>query len=659
MKKLLSIMLAALMLLATAACVTGTEPVAEQPTEAPAKVTEKPVETTPEPVAPPEETGSFEGLALQLKNKTGVTINAVYIYPVGEDMGNSVVKAGWQDKDVDPEGYEQFIYIVREAGKEMEVTVVFEDETKAVWPVGALATYEELSFKKGTDVAGWEHSVIDKDEDKAACDLVAAIGKTADNFYPGYVAVAAEIKNKTGKNITEFRLYEKDGDAAAYNNMIQYLYTNKGVKLEKWAPGKAKEGGKYVFSYFLRPEAVDYVIDVVYDDGATLSAPIENWFTPDGDGHQRNEISMKDAADPDIWEVKYDDGNDDDLNMPIDERLAYEINEVGVPADVWYPVYPNGAAAVDADMLEAALQLLAQNAAPLLEAGEPAGEPLVGGDPSTWAPDNYQDLVLNLKNKTGMTINELYIYEKGADKGNSVVEAGWKDKDADGDNYEKNIYIIRTIGAEFEMYVVFEDGTDMTCDLGMLAIYDKISLKGPTAEDVKHEANDDPADIEAMNALLDAHIPSDGFNPHEQANTVPAGYTGLHLMLKNKSGKEIYKVYLFPTGEEKGKNIFKTVVEGNIPTEDKNVEGAPHEVFAYVFRETAKLGAMTLIVRYADDTEETFELKPLEDYTVFTIKETVEEFKQKVSEDAEDITKMNEVAAAGVSTDGEEFAPIA
>ena len=126
---------------------------------------------------------------------------------------------------------------------------------------------------------------------------------------------------------------------------------------------------------------------------------------------------------------------------------------------------------------------------------------------------------------------------------------------------------------------------------------------------------------------------------------VPEGYTGLKLMVKNKTGKDIAKIYLFPNGEDKGKNIFKTLIDV-LPTEDESKEGKPHEVQVYVHRETSKLGAMTLRVRYVDDTEVDYVLeKPVEDYTVFTIK--ADEFKQKVSDDAEDMAAMDAVAALG------------
>lgn len=533
MKKVLSIVLALMMVLGAVACAATPTPAATTPTDAPkaeATVTEAPKAAEPasateapaaEPAPEPAAEVSVAPLGLLFKNKTGVTINELYVTPVGEEKGNSVVAAGWQTKDVDAANSEKFIYIVRPAGVEFEITAVYEDGTTAT-KTTALNMYDEISMK-GVAADDWKLDTAN-DEDRPKIDLAVALGKTADHTYPGYVEVAAEIKNKTGKNITEFYLYEEGADPKSYNNMVDYLYTNVGDKVTAWTPGKAKEGGKYVFSYFLRPAADNYFIDLVFEDGTSMTAEIEDWFKPDGDGHQLNEISMKDAADPDVWKIAYDDGADDDLQLPMDERLAYEINVVGTTADVWYPTYGE-VPAVDADALEAAKQALAHDASPLLAdaAAEPAEEP----------------------------------------------------------------------------------------------------AEAPAAD----------------------------------AAAVPEGYTGLHLMLKNKSGKEIYKVYLFPTGEDKGKNIFKTVVEGNIPTEDESVEGKPHEVFAYVFRETAKLGAMTLKVRYADDTETDYELKALEDYTVFTVK--ADEFKQKVSDDAEDMAAMDAVAAAGVSTDGVEFAPIA
>ena len=673
MKKLLSIMLAALMLLGVIAC-SGTNP-APEATNAPAEQQAQPADTQTEPAdtqtepatePEPAETVVYEPLALQLKNKTGLTIKAVFISEKGEDLYakklNSVVEEGWQDKDADPENYEKFIYIVREAGREMEVTVVFEDETTVTWDVGTLAMYDELSLKNGADPANWEHEPV-KDEDKATCDLVVALGKTADNFYPGYVLIPVELKNKTGKGIKELYFYEEGGDPKMYNNMIDYLYTPAGEKMDVLMSGKAKEGGMYLFKCFIRPLADNYAIDVVFDDGATITYPIEGWFKADGDGHLPNEISLKNTEDPDDIKIQYDDG----VPEPID-YLAESLAK-GYIVDQWYPTYTE--TTVDAETVAALRAAQAMIPVPAseepAEPAEPTGE-ATGEDtaPEGYViPEGYVGLALNIKNKTGKTINALYIYETPenpnfANLWVSVVDEGWKDKDEDGENYEKNIYIIRPVAESYTIQVMFEDGTEFTKDLGALAMYDKISLKGPAAEDVEHEPNDDPEDIALMDELVAAGVATDGQYPVVLAE-VPAGYTGLHLMLKNKSGKEIEKVYLFPTGEDKGKNIFKTVVEGNIPTEDESLEDKPHEVFAYVYRETAKLGAMTLRVRYADGTEEDFELEPLEDYTAFTIKDKPEDFKQKVADDIEDIVAMDVLVmnVLGKSTDGVEFEPLA
>ena len=87
MKKLLSFVLVLLMVLGIVAC--GTTKPAETPapaaTEAPAeKPAEQPTEAPKEPEAPK---ATYVALGLNIKNKTGVTIDEVYIYPVGGDKG--------------------------------------------------------------------------------------------------------------------------------------------------------------------------------------------------------------------------------------------------------------------------------------------------------------------------------------------------------------------------------------------------------------------------------------------------------------------------------------------------------------------------------------------------------------------------------------------
>jgi len=97
-----------------------------------------------------------------------------------------------------------------------------------------------------------------------------------------------------------------------------------------WASGK---GGLYVFNFFIRPYAEAYEILVVYEDGTTMTIPDIDLFTPNGDGFRSNEISMKDAVDPDLTEISYDDGDPEPLQYIKDAIAA------GIPVDLWYPTY--------------------------------------------------------------------------------------------------------------------------------------------------------------------------------------------------------------------------------------------------------------------------------------------------------------------------------
>ena len=111
----------------------------------------------------------------------------------------------------------------------------------------------------------------------------------------------------------DFRFYEEGGDPNAYNNMIDYLYTAAGEKMASLMPGKAKEGGMYLFKCFLRPHTDNYNLYVKFDDGTDITYPIEDLFKPDGDGHLPNEISLKNAEDKYDIKVQYDDGDPEPL----------------------------------------------------------------------------------------------------------------------------------------------------------------------------------------------------------------------------------------------------------------------------------------------------------------------------------------------------------
>lgn len=112
--------------------------------------------------------------------------------------------------------------------------------------------------------------------------------------------------------------------------MIPCLVDESGNPITSWQPGK---GGLYVFDFFIRPTTATYEIYVVYEDGSNMTVTGIDLFTLNGDGFASNEISMKDAVDPDLTEVSYDDGDPEPLQY-IKDAIAE-----GIPADNWYPVY--------------------------------------------------------------------------------------------------------------------------------------------------------------------------------------------------------------------------------------------------------------------------------------------------------------------------------
>lgn len=341
MKKLLALLLGLLMALALAGCQTqepaNTEETQPEATEAAPVETEAPAETAaptemPVETEPPVTEVTYVPLSLLFKNKTGVTISGLYLYPTGaEDQGSSICPAEWIDKDSDTDEtqYQIFAYIVREAAVTYDLYVAFADGTSATWAGLTVADNDKLSLKGGVDPAGWEQEACEG-EDLTALAQVKAAGKTTDNAYPGYELLGLEIKNKTGMGITEFYLYETGGDHAQYPNMIPNLINEDGSAVTVWDPGK---GGLYVFSFFIRPHADTYEIYVVYEDGTDMTIPGIDLFTPNGDGFASNEISMKDAVDPDLTEVKYDDGDPEPLQYIQDAITA------GIPVDLWYPAY--------------------------------------------------------------------------------------------------------------------------------------------------------------------------------------------------------------------------------------------------------------------------------------------------------------------------------
>jgi len=339
MKRLLALWLSLAMIFIAVACTatSDTEDTAvaateeSTATEAP-EVTQAP-EVTEAPTAEPVVEVTYIPLGLDFKNKTGVTITGLYLYPSGtEDKGNSICAAEWIDKDNDPneEFYEFQAYIVRPEADTYDLYVEFIDGTNATWSGITVQTNDKLSLKGGVDPSTWELEALDDDEDIAAVAAVVDAGKTSDNTYPGYEILGLEIKNKTGNGVTEFYFYETGGDYTMYNNMVPNLIDDEGNAVTVWQSGK---GGLYVFDFFIRPYAETYEIYLVYEDGTDLTIPDIDLFKENTDGFTSNEISMKDAVDPDLTEVSYDDGDPEPL-----EYIQTAI-EAGIPADAWYPTY--------------------------------------------------------------------------------------------------------------------------------------------------------------------------------------------------------------------------------------------------------------------------------------------------------------------------------
>ncbi len=323
-KKALAILLILVMAISLAACTKPADPApATDPNQGQEQQQQEQQggneqQQTPEPAKP-----AYEGITLSFKNKTGVTITGLYLYEQGAaDKGHSLCIAEWPDKDADGDLYEFNTFLYRKPGAVHDLYVVFEDGSDATWAGLTLTNYDKLSLKKGTDVSKWEQEPVDE-EDKPALDELAKAGRTGDGFYPGYVALGLELKNKTELNITEMYFYEAGGKADSYPNVIP-LWCEDGL----WKPGK---GGQYLFGYFVRPEAKTYEMKVVFEDKSELVVPDIDLFTPDGDGHLVNEISLKDAVDPDLEKIQYDDG--------YPEPIAY-INDAivgALPLDGWLP----------------------------------------------------------------------------------------------------------------------------------------------------------------------------------------------------------------------------------------------------------------------------------------------------------------------------------
>lgn len=148
---------------------------------------------------------------------------------------------------------------------------------------------------------------------------------------------------------------------------------------------------------------------------------------------------------------------------------------------------------------------------------------------SKTAKPQYVGLGLELKNKTEKTIVEYYLYETGStERYNNIIEhiegidGKWKSgKMKTGASAYPMGFLIRPYAETYEVYVVFEDGTDMTVPgLELLKpdadghVPNEISLK-PDPMDVKVQFDDDPEVQPAIDAAIEAKVPLDGWIPED------------------------------------------------------------------------------------------------------------------------------------------------
>lgn len=173
-------------------------------------------------------------------------------------------------------------------------------------------------------------------------------------------------------------------------------------------------------------------------------------------------------------------------------------------------------------------------------ATEPEGEPEPEAEPAA-AAVNYVPYALQFKNKTGVNITGLYLYETGADeKGNSICPELWPDADVDKEASMIYVYVVRNADATHELYVEWEDGTNATLPDLTISNHDKFSMKGGVdPAGWEHEPMDDAEEIAAVDALVEAGKTNDNFY---------GDYALLGLEIKNKTGVTIVGWYIYEAG---------------------------------------------------------------------------------------------------------------
>ena len=167
----------------------------------------------------------------------------------------------------------------------------------------------------------------------------------------------------------------------------------------------------------------------------------------------------------------------------------------------------------------------------------------------------YTPYAIQFKNKTGVEMTGLYLYESGsADKGVSLCPDSFPDADVDKDASMILTYVVRPTGATCDLYVEWVDGTSATLAGQTIINHDKFSMKGGVdPAGWEHEPMDNAGEIAEIDAIVAAGRTTDNFY---------GDYAVIPLELKNKTGKEITGYYFYEAGADPHKygNILDYVL---------------------------------------------------------------------------------------------------
>lgn len=170
-------------------------------------------------------------------------------------------------------------------------------------------------------------------------------------------------------------------------------------------------------------------------------------------------------------------------------------------------------------------------------------------------------LAFVFKNKTGKDLKEAYVYPTGAeDKGENILTEVWPNN-TEKSQY-KRIVVARPEADSYEITVVDTDGDSTVYPDLALKFMNSVSMKDDGSISVKHDAAVEftQDDLTAAGVTCDfAKVKVD------ENKKVP-----LAFMFKNKSGKDVKEVYIYPSGitEMQGENILTKVWPHNMSEDD-------------------------------------------------------------------------------------------